>query len=797
MHTRRLILIAALATAFTTVNPAVRAEESLIPKDMVYIGQEPSIMGLDKEDAMEQANTPARNHIPRYHIRNRTPARTLNDESPAHMVFLDSYLIDKYEVSNQNYGAFMKAKGHGAPAYWDDPRLNRPNQPVVGVSWYDARAYCEYLGKRLPTEAEWEKAARGPDGNLYPWGNDFDPAKANYGKLHDATRPVDSYPEGVSYYGVHHMAGNAFEWVLDWYDPRYYSQLEPMVNPTGPEKPVWIGGTGTYVDLLTLGDFLTLPEDDLALATVLKSPLFNLTDDDLLAVAPARKGALWKAFLAAADTNARLRHAAETLKRWRAKADFTPPYEFFAALLDRDGGRAKMLNRLGPESADAIDEFLDAALNYDDGSPPSLTGFLAAMRQGRREIKRDMEHGRDEVRVMTVHGAKGLESPIVFLPDTCTTASGESPGARLVKLDHLPRPPGSPGPIVWAVKGTSRIDAVQQAQSETESRDREERNRLLYVAMTRARDRLYVAGFEGRKGRAPGCWYDCITDALDAKIAPFAYPDGFAVKRMEGPQSEPPKKEVSAPSSLHSPRPLPDFAKSRAPAEPQLTVPLSPSRLEPYAPDAEGEPIVRRDAAPGETRDRPSPTLLASGNRFLRGTLTHALLEHLPSLPEPLRNGAATAFVEKRGAELSKNARASIVKETLAILTRPEFKDLFSVTSRAEVPIAATLPRPSGKGPALKLSGQIDRLAVTEREVLIVDYKTNRPPPIDPENVAPAYIYQLAAYVLALSEIYPGKSIRAALLWTDGPRLMEIPEAKIRDYVNRLWDLDIAALDAT
>lgn len=249
MRTTRIIVIAALTTAFTIVNPAVRAEESLIPKDMVYIGQGPSIMGLDKEEAMEQANTPAR-----YHRRNRTPASTLNDESPAHMVFLDPYLIDKYEVSNKDYGDFMRTKGHGAPAYWDDPRLNSPKQPVVGVSWYDARAYCEYRGKRLPTEAEWEKAARGPHGNLYPWGDDFDSAKANYGKNHDGTRPVDSYPDGVSYYGLHNMAGNVFEWVLDWYDPRYYSQLEPMVNPTGPAKPVWIGGTGTYVDLLTLGE---------------------------------------------------------------------------------------------------------------------------------------------------------------------------------------------------------------------------------------------------------------------------------------------------------------------------------------------------------------------------------------------------------------------------------------------------------------------------------------------------------------------------------------------------------------
>ncbi len=560
---------------------------------------------------------------------------------------------------------------------------------------------------------------------------------------------------------------------------------------------IQLTGQAAVQDLLTLGDFLTLPEDDLALATVLKSPLFNLTDDDLLAVAPDRKGALWKAFLSNADTNARLRPAAETLKRWRAKADFTPPYEFFAALLDRDGGRAQMLNRLGPESADAIDEFLEAALNYDDGSPPSLTGFLASMREGRREIKRDMEHGRNEVRVMTVHGAKGLEAPIVFLPDTCTTASGESPGARLVELTHVTRPPGMPSPILWAVKGTSRLEAVQQALGDSGKRDREERNRLLYVAMTRARDRLYIAGFEGRQGRSAGCWYDCIKDALDARMTASAYPDGFAVKRLEAAQSEPVEQEKSTPAGMLAPEPLPDFAKRRAPTEPQLTVPLSPSRLEPYAPDAEGEPIVTHEAAPGEVRDRPSPSHLASGNRFLQGTLTHALLEHLPSLPEHLRGGAATAFVEKRGAGLTKKARKSIVKETLAILTRPEFTDLFSVASRAEVPIAATLPRQSGKGPALKLSGQIDRLAVTASEVFIVDYKTNRPPPLNPENVAPAYLYQLAAYVLALQEIYPGKRVRAALLWTDGPRLMQIPEATIRDYVSRLWDLDCATLDAT
>jgi formylglycine-generating enzyme required for sulfatase activity len=230
---------------------ASHAEESLIPQEMAYVGHGPSVMGIDKEQPADSGKK-----LTAYEKRMRTPwsAEALNDEGPAHMVFLDSYLIDKYEVSNKDYGDFIRATSHAAPAYWDDPRLNKPEQPVVGVNWLDAKAFCEYRGKRLPTEAEWEKAARGPKANLYPWGNDFDPAKANYGKSHDATMQVNSYPEGVSYYGAYNMAGNVFEWVSDWYDPHYYGRLETMVNPTGPAQPIWLGGTGTYVDRLTVGE---------------------------------------------------------------------------------------------------------------------------------------------------------------------------------------------------------------------------------------------------------------------------------------------------------------------------------------------------------------------------------------------------------------------------------------------------------------------------------------------------------------------------------------------------------------
>jgi sulfatase modifying factor 1 len=149
-------------------------------------------------------------------------------------VVLDAYYIDKYEASNKDYKAFMKATGHTAPAYWDDPRLSKPEQPVVGVNWYDASGFCEWKGKRLPTEAEWERAAKGPDGHAhYPWGHTLDETKANYGQKVGMTTAVDSYPSGVSGYGAYNMSGNVFEWVSDWYDPTYFN-ASPALNPHGP-----------------------------------------------------------------------------------------------------------------------------------------------------------------------------------------------------------------------------------------------------------------------------------------------------------------------------------------------------------------------------------------------------------------------------------------------------------------------------------------------------------------------------------------------------------------------------------
>lgn len=551
------------------------------------------------------------------------------------------------------------------------------------------------------------------------------------------------------------------------------------------------------MDMMALGDFLTLPEDDLSLATVLKSPLFDLDDDDLMAIAAGRKGTLWKALLEHAGTDARYKAAGDTLKNWRARADYTPPYEFFAGLLGKEGGRTKMLSRLGGEAADALDEFLDLALSYDDGAPPSLTGFLAWLRECDREVKRDMDPGRNEVRVLTVHGAKGLEAPIVFLPDTCTTASSRQPGG-IVTLDDIETPQGAPPPFVWCVKGASRLEPVRTATGAIADADTAERNRLLYVAMTRARDRLYVAGFESRSGRARGCWYDLISEGLSGLLAEVRNADGTTAMRLTEPQTAEPEKPHLELSAGMEPVPLPAWALRPAPRVPELSVPLAPSRLEAYAPDEQGDPLpdqpsrnVHRDEPPVMTA-----ASLAGEGRFLRGTLTHTLLQHLPTLPPANWKSSAQTFVARRGAGLSARTQAGIVAETLAVLRDPTFAPLFGPTSRAEVPITALIPRPSGKGPALRLSGQIDRLVETGGEVLIVDFKTNRPPPRQPEQVALAYIYQLVAYRLALQEIYPGRTIRAALLWTDGPRLMEIPARMLDTAASQLWDLEAARLDA-
>ncbi len=543
-------------------------------------------------------------------------------------------------------------------------------------------------------------------------------------------------------------------------------------------------------DLIAAGEILLLPEDDLALACVLKSPLIGLDDDDLLRIAPGRKGALWTALLEAArQGDVRLAQAADTIKLWRNRADFMPPFEFYAELLDRDGGRAKLLARLGPEAADAIDEFMNLALVYDEDAPPSLQGFLGAFRQSQREIKRDLEQGADQVRVMTVHGAKGLQAPIVFLPDTCSTGSAESRNA-LVTIADARRGPPDADPVVWAIKGATRVAAVANARVNAAIAETEERNRLLYVAMTRAEDRLYIAGFEGKQARKPECWYDLIETGIAAHLEPATAFDGRPVRRFaERQQVEPvPRKSHAADAS--APRALPGWASTNAPREAGVAVPIAPSRLAPLDVDDDGEPVEAADVPLEAPRRAAAPgTTVGGPNRFLRGTLTHALLQHLPTLDSDRWAQSAAEYVARRGEALPSRIRTGIVEETLAVLRDPGFAAVFGPRSRAEVAIVAEIPSPRTSGAVIRVAGQIDRLVETGGEVLIVDYKTNRPPPHDLAEVPRAYVLQLAGYRIAVQRIFAGSPVRAALLWTEGARLMELPVELLDEAATELFTL--------
>jgi ATP-dependent helicase/nuclease subunit A len=541
-------------------------------------------------------------------------------------------------------------------------------------------------------------------------------------------------------------------------------------------------------DLIALGDFLVLPEDDLALATILKSPLFGLDDDALLALAPKRKGTLWQALLKRAETDVFFVDAATRLKAWRSEADFLPPYEFYAGLLDRENGalRRRLLERLGAEASDPLDEFLTLALQYDEQEPPSLQGFLTWLRGADPEIKRDMDQGRNEVRVMTVHGAKGLEAPIVFLPDTC--GSGRGRGNVLIEAQDTPA--GVAETRYWPVKGTSDLPALKASKAVEAEREANERNRLLYVALTRPRDRLYIAGFTANDpAKLPAaCWYRTIEAGLAGHLTAVEAPHG-RVRRLEQLQSgriEKPRHNAGA-DLVSASRPA--WASRPAPKEATLSVPLAPSRLAPLESDDNGDALERPISRATEPQVLP-PGVSSDTRRFLRGTLTHALLEHLPGLPATTWDKAAERFLATRGKELTAGVRRTIAAETLAILRHETFAVLFGPDSQAEVPLVAEIPRPNGDGPPLKIFGQIDRLARDGDVVRLIDYKTNRPPPTNEADVAEVYLLQLAAYRLALGRIYPGCQVACAILWTDGARLMEIASARLDEATVRLWGLE-------
>ena len=440
------------------------------------------------------------------------------------------------------------------------------------------------------------------------------------------------------------------------------------------------------------------------------------------------------------------------MSAWRELARIHGPFGFFATLLGPRGGRSLLVARLGSEAGDAIDAFLCFAHQSEMTETPSLTVFLNRFESASHTIKRDLDSVNDEVRVMTVHGAKGLEAPIVVLIDGCEVL-GRDPALLQLQTETGDRIP------VWAPGRNSDSGAMIQARELLHAKGYEEHNRLLYVAMTRAKDRLVIAPYRtnGNETRQEA-WCEMIRHGLVAKAgglerdeAPYGE---IAVWREGSPLARPLAAEADVPPL--DPIAVPDWLTTMVLPEPEPLPPIRPS-------SALG--AADRMTRPGDGPYAPEARL--------RGTLVHALLERLPALSPEHRDSMARAYVKARAPRLPLELRESVLANALAVLDHPDLKPLFGKGSRAEAPIAGRVLTAEG---AIMVSGQIDRLAVLESDVLVADFKTTARPPKAGQPPPRSYVAQLALYRTLLAEIYPGKRIRTFLIWTSGPVIHELME---------------------
>ena len=530
------------------------------------------------------------------------------------------------------------------------------------------------------------------------------------------------------------------------------------------------------MDLIALGRVLLLPEDDLSLACVLKGPLIGLDEDRLFALAHGRgRKSLWQRLGEEAERNPACAEARRFLEALAARADYVAPFELYSALLGAGRGREKLLARLGPDAADPLDEFLSLALAYERETAPSLEGFLHWLEAGEIEIKRDLEQEHGAVRLMTVHGAKGLEAPVVILPDTLQLPN--APDGLLWVDDGKAETSRKPPLAVWPVKSDYDLPVLGAARAARRLAQEQEYRRLLYVALTRAEDRLYLCGWLTRKKPSAGNWYalaeaalGTLADGGEAAAVDFDFTAELGADGWTGPgwrleraqqAALAPEKPRPQRAAAQAETPLPDWARRPAPPEPAPPQPFAPSR------PAESEPPSRSPLGPD------------LGRRFRRGLLIHRLLQSLPALEPSRRAAAGRAFLQSPLHDLSAPQQDEILAEALRVLEAPELAPLFGPGSRAEVPLAGLVE--TAAGPQV-IAGQVDRLMVDSEAVWLVDYKSQRPAPETAEAVPGLYLRQMAAYRALLAGIYPGRPIRAFLLWTDGPRLMQLSDALLAGH---------------
>ncbi len=532
-------------------------------------------------------------------------------------------------------------------------------------------------------------------------------------------------------------------------------------------------------DMIALGRFLTQPEDDLSLAAVLRSPIFDVSEEVLFSLAAGRERgvSLIAALRAHAGTDAATGAVVARLDGWASEAAFRPVFEFYAGLLARDGVRRKMIARLGPEAGDILDEFLNFALAEERTGLPGLESFLSTLESAGPEIKREMDQTRDEVRIMTVHAAKGLEAPVVFLVDSGSAPFSDQHLPRLMPFDGSGEHWRGKG-YLWRAGGDVANGVSQQIAAGARDMADDEYRRLLYVGMTRAEDRLIVCGYHGKRAPGENTWHSLVSRALTGAAGTEERPhpvSGETVHRFRISDFPPLAGETAEARAPEEHGPPPDSLFKPLPEIEELPRPLSPSGAAALIEDG-GEPVVDARSPVLDVEEEP-------GFAVRRGLAMHKLLQMLPDIPEKEQAAAAARYLARAGADWPEAERARALEAVTSILADPGFSPLFSPGSRAEVSIVGGI---GIRGKRRSVSGKIDRLAVTADKVLIVDYKTNRPAPGSLAEVPDAYVLQLALYRALLQPLYPGREVAAALLFTEAPRLIELPAAALGGALARL-----------
>jgi ATP-dependent helicase/nuclease subunit A len=546
-------------------------------------------------------------------------------------------------------------------------------------------------------------------------------------------------------------------------------ELKRAGIPVGGADRLKLADHILFDDLRALVRFALFPGDDLTLAALLRSPFCDVSDASLFDLAHGRGDArLWGTLVrrvAAAgpgEAPPEWIQAHEILAEVIAAAG-RAPYDFIVGILESTGPcgrtqRQRLLTRLGREAEEALGVFLEKTLELEMAGARNLEAFAADLDRLDVDVKREMEsEGAREVRVMTAHGAKGLEAPIIFLPDMTFRISSRSGLVRTAD-----------GTFLWL--GAKEEDTPVQATARDlrGAGEAHELQRLLYVGLTRARDRLVLCGVLPGKGAAESLkgWWGAVRDVFDGALKDRVRRierEGFSFRRL----GENPEVVGRAEGPARAgPAAIPPWLSATAAPEPLARM-ASPSDLGDAAPPPAVSPLA---GMPGM-------------GRFRRGELIHRLLQVLPDLPGEARPDAARRLLAKE-AGLTEAQSEEMATAALGVLDHPDFAFLFGPGSRAEAAIVG------GSGlltPGLRISGRIDRLVVRRDEVLFADFKTNRPAPASVEAADPAYLRQLAMYWAVLSELYPGRPVRAALVWTDGPLLTPAPEALLRATLDQLY----------